>query len=178
MEYGCAGNMSIRDNIMADRFFKKRVQERLFMKEKYINDLVDKYIQEFEIACDDRNQPVRMLSGGNIQKVLWPESSPPAPISSGKPAHPWNRRGRGGDDPQDDCKEIQREGTATLLISADLNEVLECSDRLLVMRKGKVVGCIPEGHEVSESELGEYMLGLKTMTAEEMEGCYEQNEKN
>ena len=138
MEYGCAGNMSIRDNIMADRFFKKELQERLFMKEKYINDLVDKYIQEFEIACDDRNQPVRMLSaakypeGGCGQRVHLRLQFHP-----GKPAHPWNRRGRGGDDPQDDCKEIQRRRNGDPALSADLNEVLECSDRLLVMRKEK-----------------------------------------
>jgi len=67
-------------------------------------------------------------------------------------------------------KKSREEGTATLLISADLNEVLECSDRLLVFRKGKVVAAFPKANEVSEAELGEYMLGLKTMTAEEMEG--------
>ena len=67
-------------------------------------------------------------------------------------------------------KKSREEGTATLLISADLNEVLECSDRLLVMRKGKVVAAFRKANEVSEEELGEYMLGLKTMTPEEMEG--------
>ena len=67
-------------------------------------------------------------------------------------------------------KKSREEGTATLLISADLNEVLECSDRLLVMRKGKVVATFRKANEVSEEELGEYMLGLKTMTPEEMEG--------
>ena len=49
-------------------------------------------------------------------------------------------------------------------------QVLECSDRLLVMRKGKVVAAFRKANEVSEEELGEYMLGLKTMTPEEMEG--------
>ena len=38
------------------------------------------------------------------------------------------------------------------------------------MRKGKVVAAFKKANEVSEQELGEYMLGLKTMTAEEMEG--------
>ena len=171
MEYGCAGNMSIRDNIMADRFFKKEYKNGLFMKEKYINDLVDKYIQEFEIACDDRNQPVRMLSGGNIQKVVVARE-----FTSGSNFILANQPTRGIDVGAAEMirktivKKSREEGTATLLISADLNEVLECSDRLLVMRKGKVVAAFPKANEVSESELGEYMLGLKTMTAEEMEG--------
>ena len=51
----------------------------------------------------------------------------------------------------------------------DLNEVLECSDRLLVMHKGKVVAAFPKANEVSEETLGEYMLGIKEMTLEEME---------
>ena len=163
--------MSIRDNIMADRFFKKEYKNGLFMKEKYINDLVDKYIQEFEIACDDRNQPVRMLSGGNIQKVVVARE-----FTSGSNFILANQPTRGIDVGAAEMirktivKKSREEGTATLLISADLNEVLECSDRLLVMRKGKVVAAFPKANEVSESELGEYMLGLKTMTAEEMEG--------
>ena len=50
-------------------------------------------------------------------------------------------------------KSRSEEGTATLLISADLNEVLECSDRLLVMRKGKVVAAFRKANEVSEEDV-------------------------
>ena len=60
---------------------------------------------------------------------------------------------------------------AVLLISADLNEVLECSDRLLVMRAGKIVGAFSDVKNVSEETLGEYMLGIKTMTDEELEAA-------
>jgi simple sugar transport system ATP-binding protein len=38
------------------------------------------------------------------------------------------------------------------------------------MRKGKVVAAFPKANEVSEDTLGEYMLGLKSMTPEQMEG--------
>ena len=38
------------------------------------------------------------------------------------------------------------------------------------MRKGKVVAAFPKANEVSEEELGEYMLGLKEMTDKQMEG--------
>jgi hypothetical protein len=58
----------------------------------------------------------------------------------------------------------------SLLISADLNEILEVSDRLLVMKEGKIVAAFPKANVVDVDELGEYMLGIKTMTAEEMEG--------
>ena len=171
MEYGCAGDMSIRDNIIADRYFKKEYRSGFFVNRKYIDKIVDQYIKDFEIACDDKNQPVRMLSGGNIQKVVVARE-----FTSGSNFILANQPTRGIDVGAAEMirktivKKSREEGTATLLISADLNEVLECSDRLIVMRKGKIVAAFPKANEVSESELGEYMLGLKAMTAEQMGG--------
>ena len=171
MQYGCAGDMSIRDNIIADRYFKKEYRNGLFINHKHIDEIVDQYIKDFEIACDDKREPVRMLSGGNIQKVVVARE-----FTSGSNFILANQPTRGIDVGAAEMirktivKKSREEGTATLLISADLNEVLECSDRLLVMRKGKVVAAFRKANEVSEEELGEYMLGLKTMTPEEMEG--------
>lgn len=174
MQYGCAGNMSIRDNIIADRYFKPEYKKGIFINKKYIDQIVDQYIKDFEIACDDKSEPVRMLSGGNIQKVVVARE-----FTSGGNFILANQPTRGIDVGAAEMirktivKKAREENTATLLISADLNEVLECSDRLLVMRKGKIVAAFKKANEVSEEVLGEYMLGLKTMTAEEMEACYE-----
>ena len=54
------------------------------------------------------------------------------------------------------------------MISSDLNEILEVSDRLLVMKDGKIVAHFPNAHEINDYELGEYMLGVRVMTKEEM----------
>ena len=48
-----------------------------------------------------------------------------------------------------------------LLVSADLNEVMELSDSLIVMYGGKIGAYIPDAGTVTEEELGLYMLGLK-----------------
>ena len=171
MVYGCAGDMSIRDNIIADRYFRGEFKNGLFMKQKHIDEIVNQYIIDFEIACDDLKEPVRMLSGGNIQKVVVARE-----FTSGANFILANQPTRGIDVGAAEMirktivRKSREEGTATLLISADLNEVLECSDRLLVMRKGKIVAAFPKANEVSEDVLGEYMLGIRTMTAEEMEG--------
>lgn len=171
MIYGCAGEMSIWENIIADRFRRKELRKGLFMNREYIDALVDRCIQEFEITCDDKNQPVRMLSGGNIQKVVVARE-----FTSGSNFILANQPTRGIDVGAAEMirkaivRKSREEGTATLLISADLNEVLECSDRLLVMRKGRIVAAFPKANQVSEALLGEYMLGIKTMSAEEMEG--------
>lgn len=170
MVYGVAGEMSIKMNIVADRFDKKEFKNGLFLNQAHVNEVVDKYIKEFEIACDGRDQPVRMLSGGNIQKVVVARE-----FTSGANFILANQPTRGIDVGTAEMirktivRKSRNDGTATLLISADLNEVLECSDRLLVMRKGKIVAAFPKANEVSEETLGEYMLGVKEMTMEEME---------
>ena len=171
MVHGCAGDMSIRDNIIADRYFQPQYRKGMFINRKYIDEVVDQCIKDFEIACDDRDQPVRMLSGGNIQKVVVARE-----FTSGSNFILANQPTRGIDVGAAEMirktivRKSREEKTASLLISADLNEVLECSDRLLVMRKGKVVAAFQQANQVSEDVLGEYMLGIKTMTAKEMEG--------
>ena len=171
MTYGCAANLSIKENIISDRFTKKEFKKGIFINQKYINQTVDEYIKTFEIACDDRNQPVRMLSGGNIQKVVVARE-----FTSGAKCILINQPTRGIDVGTAEMirkhllHQVRKEHVGALLISADLNEVLEVSDRLLVMRKGSIVAAFPQANKVSEEELGEYMLGLKTMTQEEMEG--------
>ena len=49
-----------------------------------------------------------------------------------------------------------------LLVSADLNELIALSDRILVMYKGEVVASLDNSTKVSEQELGLYMLGIKS----------------
>ena len=56
----------------------------------------------------------------------------------------------------------------SLLISSDLNEVMEVSDRLLVMHRGRFAAQFTDLKKLTTDELGEYMLGLKSMTPEEM----------
>ncbi len=171
MVEGCSGEMSIEMNIMADRFTKSEYKNGLFVNAKKMREETEKLIEEFEILCDNPDQPVRMLSGGNIQKVVVARE-----FTSGANFILANQPTRGIDVGTAEMirktivRKSREEGTCTVLISADLNEVLECSDRLLVMRKGKVVAAFPKANEVSEGELGEYMLGLKTMTPEQMEG--------
>ena len=170
MVEGVAGNMSIKMNIVADRFTKKEFSKGIFMDAKKINDLVDQYIKDFEIACDSPDEPVRMLSGGNIQKVVVARE-----FTSGANFLLACQPTRGIDVGTAEMirktivRKAREENLACLLISADLNEVLECSDRLLVMRKGKITAAFPKANEVSEETLGEYMLGVRDMTAEEME---------
>ena len=59
-------------------------------------------------------------------------------------------------------------------IRADLNEILELSDSLIVMHGGEIAAYLPDSSKVTETELGEYMLGIRHQTPEEIRSaCHE-----
>lgn len=172
MAVGCVSEMSIKSNMMADRYKKpENMTGRVFINSKKADQIADELISEFEISCHDKEDAIRYLSGGNIQKVIVARE-----FTSGSNFVLANQPTRGVDVGTAEIirkylvRQVRGGNMGSLLISADLNEVLEVSDRLLVMRKGKIVAAFPQANQVKEEELGEYMLGIKSMTAEEMEG--------
>ena len=67
-----------------------------------------------------------------------------------------------------------RAGAAVLLVSADLNEVMELSDSLIVMYGGKIAAYFEDTSTLTDEIMGEYMLGLKRQSDEEIRRvCHE-----
>ncbi len=172
MSVGCVADMSIEKNICADRFRnRENMQSRIFINSKKLSGIAADAIKKFEISCDDEKESVRLLSGGNIQKVVVARE-----FTTGGNFILADQPTRGVDVGTAELirkslvGKVRNDHMGSLLISADLNEVMEVSDRLLVMRLGKIVAAFPKASEVGEEELGEYMLGIKSMTAEEMAG--------
>ena len=66
---------------------------------------------------------------------------------------------------------MRNSGAGILLVSADLNEVMDLSDRIIVMFNGKIAGYFPNANKVDENDLGMYMLGAKHQSAEEIGGA-------
>ena len=175
MTYGVAANSGVKDNVISDRFYKKAYNKGVLLDQKKINDETDKLIKDFLVKCDERDQQVRMLSGGNIQKVVVARE-----FSSGSELIVANQPTRGIDVGatefiRNKLVTLRDEGCGVLLISADLNEVLELSDGLIVMCNGEIAAYFPDASTIDEFELGEYMLGIKKMTAEQIgQVAYEQ----
>jgi ABC-type uncharacterized transport system ATPase subunit len=168
LTYGTVGASSIAENIISDRYYKPEFQKGALLDTKKLNGLVDGLIASFTIKCDDRDQPVRMLSGGNMQKVVVARE-----FTSGASLIIANQPTRGIDVGASEfirnkLVELRDRGAGVLLISADLNEVMELSDSLLVMSDGKIAAYFEDARAVTTDELGEYMLGIRTMKPEEI----------
>lgn len=169
MKYGIAQNLSIRDNIASIYLENPRFKKGLLLNTKELNRFVDQCIEEFEIACTGGEEAVRFLSGGNIQKVIIARE-----FSCGANLIVANQPTRGIDVGTTDLirrllvQYTREKEVGALLISSDLTEILEVSDRLLVMKGGQIVAQFNDVKSLTTETLGEYMLGVKSMTTEEM----------
>lgn len=174
MIYGIAGSASIEENLISDRSDSKELNNGLLFNMKAMHDMSDELIKDYLVLCKSRDQKVGMLSGGNIQKVVVARefSSDPELIIADQPT-------RGIDVGATEfirkkLVELSRAGIAVLLISADLNEVMELSDSLIVMHNGKIAGYFEDAKVLNDEMMGEYMLGLKHQSEEEVRRvCHE-----
>lgn len=168
---GAVVNGSIEDNMIATFIDKEEFSSGPVLKTKKIRSWSEKLIKDFMVKTDGPEVPVKMLSGGNIQKVIVARE-----FSSNADCIIADQPTRGID--VGAAKFIHRKliemrdnGVAIMLISADLSEIMDVSDSLLVMYGGRFVAYFPDASKVSEEELGQYMLGVKQQTSEEVKGC-------
>ncbi|ADG91400.1 ABC transporter ATP-binding protein [Thermosphaera aggregans] len=140
----------------------------LFKYEKIFSH-ADKIVKEFEILAPNIFTPVRSLSGGNQQKLVAGRelSKKPLLIVANQPT-------RGLDVAATEyirklLVQLRDEGKGVLLVSSDLDEILELSDRVAVMYKGEFMGIVKPG-EVSIKELGLMIGGYKLSEVRAGEG--------
>ena len=161
MASGCAAHLNIQENMFANQYTDPRFSGKFLLKTKAIQARAQELIKEYLVKCKSQKQEVGMLSGGNIQKVIVARE-----FSTGPDVIIANQPTRGIDVGATEfirkkLLEFRDNGCAIILISADLNEIFSLSDRLAVMYKGNFSGLFHQVDQVTEEELGQYMLGLK-----------------
>lgn len=166
---GLALDASINENLIVDRYFRPPYSDGISINYKKVSELGAKSIEEYGILTPNGDLPVSSLSGGNMQKVIVARefTSDPELLIAAQPT-------RGIDVGATEFVREQlvrqrTEGTAVLLVSADLGEVMSLSDRIIAIFEGEITGVFPDAATVTEEELGTYMLGIKRQTKEEME---------
>ena len=160
MRDGMIKDFSVSENIILRDFGKKPVSNYSFLNFKQIERQSEKLITEFNVKTPSQDTKVKNLSGGNIQKLVLARelSRLPRVLIASQPT-------RGLDIGATEYVHrqllIQRsEGTATLLISEDLDEILAISDRIAVIYEGKIMGEVA-GEEANPEQLGLMMAGVQ-----------------
>ncbi len=139
---GLLSDMSIADNIVLKRTESPRFSagNGLFLKKRAISEYAREMVEKYDIRCRSVDQDVRSLSGGNQQKVILArelESGPDLLVV----AHPTRGLDIGATRfVRDQMISARDRGVGVVLISADFDEILEMSDRILVLFEGKIMG--------------------------------------
>jgi simple sugar transport system ATP-binding protein len=166
---GAAVESTIEDNLIIDRYYREPFTKNGLLNINEITNIGQRLIKEYNIVAPNGKIPVGALSGGNMQKVIVARelSSSPRLLIAAQPT-------RGVDIGaiefiHQELVNQRTEGLAILLISADLQEVMKLSDRIMVMYGGALVGIFPNDATLTEERLGYYMLGAERQSKEEME---------
>ena len=135
---GIIGDLSIRENIMLAVQAKRGFLHPLSRAEQ--NELADKYIKALAIATPDAEKKIGELSGGNQQKVIlarWMATNPELLILD-EPTRGIDVGAKA--EIQRLMIEMCKDGVSVMFISSELEEVIRCSNRIVIMRDGRKAG--------------------------------------
>ena len=155
---GVVKDLTVEENLMLEEHGRPPFTRGIFLNFAKIAEHCQQLIRDFEIKTPSRQTPLRNLSGGNIQKLILARelSRNPSVLIASQPTRGVDI---GSTEYIHQCLITQRaQGTATLLISEDLDEVRNLSDRIAVMYEGKLIGVV--GREASVEQLGLMMAGV------------------
>jgi len=153
---GLVANMDLTDNMMLRSF---REGSAPFVDRKTPKHLAEKVVEELEVNTPGVNTPVRLLSGGNVQKVLVGReiaSSPTVLLSA------YAVRGLDVNSSYmiyDLINQQKQAGVAVIYVGEDLDVLIELCDRVLVLCGGKVSGIV-DGRTTTKAEVGLMMTKL------------------
>jgi len=160
MKEGAIREFSVTDNLILSDHGKVPFSNHTFLNFKAIREQCDKVVKDFNVKTPNLETPVKNLSGGNIQKLILGRelSRRPRVLIASQPT-------RGVDIGASEyihqrLLEQRLTGTATLLISEDLDEIRALSDRIAVMYEGRIIGIV-DAKESTPAQLGLMMAGVE-----------------
>ena len=161
-KHGLVLDYSLEYNMVLQTYFESRFTNGIgFLRRKNIREYSDKLIEQYDVRSGQGSvTPARAMSGGNQQKAIIAREidKQPEVLVAVQPT-----RGLDVGAIEYIHKQLvaQRDaGKAVLLISLELDEVMDVPDRILVMYEGEIVGEL-DPKKTTQEELGLYMAGAK-----------------
>jgi len=160
-KHGLVLDYSLEDNIVLQRYFEKEFTKAGFLRRRNIRKYASRLIEQYDVRSGQGPITIaRSMSGGNQQKAIVAREidKDPKLLVAVQPT-----RGLDVGAIEYIHKQIVAErdaGKAVLLVSLEMDEVLDVSDRILVMYEGEIVGEL-DPKKTNPAELGLYMAGAK-----------------
>ncbi len=165
-KHGLVLDFTLEQNMVLQRYKEKRFQKLGFIKKGAVREYSDQLIEQYDVRSGQGSVTVaRSMSGGNQQKAIIARE-----VDRDKSLIVAVQPTRGLDVGAIEYIHGQLvaerdKGKAVLLVSLELDEVMNLSDRILVIYEGELVGEF-DPKEVTVQELGLYMAGAKRMGKE------------
>lgn len=160
-KHGLVLDFPLMDNIVLQRYFEPEFQHHGFIDKENVRSYAQRLIDNYDVRCGEGTETVtRSMSGGNQQKAVIARE-----FDRKKPLIIAVQPTRGLDVGAIEYIHSQLvkerdEGHAVLLVSLELDEVMNLSDRIIVIHEGEIVGEFTPESTTAE-ELGFYMAGAK-----------------
>jgi len=160
-KHGLVLDYSLEDNIVLQRYFEPQFSRMGFLRRGNIRQYAEKLIEQYDIRSGQGPiTTARSMSGGNQQKAIIAREidREPALLIAVQPT-----RGLDVGAIEYIHKQIveqRNKGKAVLLVSLEMDEVLDVSDRILVMYEGEIVGEL-DPKKTTPEEMGLFMAGAK-----------------
>jgi ABC-type uncharacterized transport system ATPase subunit len=159
MRDGAIREFSVEENLFLRDIDNPKFTRGIFLNFPEMDAHARQLVSAFNVKTPRLDTPIKNLSGGNIQKLIMARelSRQPRVLIAAQPT-------RGVDIGASEyirqrLLEQRENGVAILLISEDLDEILELSDRIAVMFEGSIVGLVNRG-EATPEDLGLLMAGV------------------
>ncbi len=161
---GLAPNLSVSDNLVMKAYRKPPIVQGPIVKKKNIAQFVENLIQTFQIKTPHSETPTRLLSGGNQQRLILARE---ITASQGMLIAVYPSRGLdvgATETVRRTLLEQRDKGSAILLISEDLDEIRQLSDRIMVMYEGTIMDIVYP--ETTSLEVIGLMMAGQSQTSE------------
>jgi ABC-type uncharacterized transport system ATPase subunit len=155
---GLVVNLSVAENLILKSYRDPPIRSGLFLDDQAIEARAEQLVQEYDVMTPGIQTRARLLSGGNLQKLILAReiSSCPALMVA---VYPTRGLDVGATEAVRRLLLDQRDaGSGVLLISEDLDELLIMSDRIAVLYEGRVMGVV-ESEQADVEALGLMMAG-------------------
>lgn len=150
---------SVAENLVLCTYYQEPFSKGIILQYPVIMENADKLIENFDIRTPSATTPVSTLSGGNQQKVIIARelsrpikflvaSQPTRGLDVGSIEYIHKR-----------IVEKRDEGAGVLLVSPELDEIMELSDRIAVMYRGQVLAVVPN-KGITKEYIGLLMAGV------------------
>ncbi|NMB89409.1 MAG: ABC transporter ATP-binding protein [Chloroflexi bacterium] len=165
MREGAIKEFSVADNFVLEDHAKPPYARGLFLNRNVIQSRTRQVIEAYKVKTPGPDTPIKNLSGGNIQKLILARelTRKPMVLIASQPT-------RGVDIGASEyihlrLLEQRQAGTATLLISEDLDEIRALSDRIAIIYEGEIIGIVDNANATLE-QLGLMMAGVHEKSSE------------